>query len=149
MADKKKKIVPKGSQKPNYQVWIIVTLLIVIFGVTYLNKSSSTITITPHRFEEMMLGNDIQKVVLIRNQKYVEITLKPEALQNAKYRTEIENNRSFGVSNGPHYRLDIPDITVFNEDFRAIQNKMEEVEGLITHQRIKMILLNGFSIGGS
>jgi len=125
MADKKKKIVPKGTQKPNYQVWIIVTLLIVVFVVTYFNKSSSTITITPHRFEEMMLSNDIEKVVLIRNQRYVEITLKPEALQNARYRTELESNSPFGISNGPHYRLDIPEISVFNEDFRAIQNKMD------------------------
>jgi len=125
MADKKKKTVPKGTQKPNYQVWIIVTLLIVVFVVTYFNKSSSTITITPHRFEEMMLSNDIEKVVLIRNQRYVEITLKPEALQNARYRTELESNSPFGISNGPHYRLDIPEISVFNEDFRAIQNKMD------------------------
>jgi len=125
MADKKKKIVPKGTQKPNYQVWIIVTLLIIVFVVTYFNKSSSTITITPHRFEEMMLSNDIEKVVLIRNQRYVEITLKPEALQNARYRTELESNSPFGISNGPHYRLDIPEISVFNEDFRAIQNKMD------------------------
>lgn len=126
MADKKKKTVPKGTQKPNYQVWIIVTLLIVVFVVTYFNKSSSTITITPHRFEEMMLSNDIEKVVLIRNQRYVEITLKPEALQNARYRTELESNSPFGISNGPHYRLDIPEISVFNEDFRAIQNKMDD-----------------------
>lgn len=126
MADRKKKIAPKGAQKPNYQVWIIVTLLIVVFVVTYFNKSSSTITITPHRFEEMMLSNDISKVVLIRNQRYVEITLKPEALQNARYRTELENNSLLGISNGPHYRLDIPEITVFNEDFRAIQNKMDD-----------------------
>jgi len=125
MADKKKKIAPKGSQKPNYQVWIIVTLLIVDFVVTYFNKSSSSITITPHRFEEMMLSNDILKVVLIRNQRYVEITLKPEALQNARYKTELDSNSPFGVSNGPHYRLDIPEITVFNEDFRAIRNKMD------------------------
>ena len=100
MADKKKKIVPKGSQKPNYQVWIIVTLLIVVFIVTIFNKSSSTKPITPHQFEEMMLSNDIEKVVLIRNHRYVEITLKPEALQNARYRTELENNSPFGISNG-------------------------------------------------
>jgi len=65
---------------------IIPILLIVIFVVTYFNKSSSTITITPHRFEEMMLSNDISKVVLIVNQRYVEITLKPEALQIDRYK---------------------------------------------------------------
>jgi len=126
MADKRKKIAPKGAQKPNYQVWIIVTLLIVVVVVTYFNKSSSTITITPHRFEEMMFSNDISKVVLIRNQKYVEITLKPEALQNARYKTELENKNTFGISNGPHYRLDIPEIGVFHEDFRAIESKMDD-----------------------
>jgi len=128
MSDKKK-IVPKGPQKPNYQIWIIVTLLAVILGVTYLNKSSSMVTIDPHRFEEMLLSNDVKKVVLIKNQQYVEITLKAEALQNAKYKSELESNNPFGVSvNGPHYKYEIPSVEVFNQDFQRIMTQLPKDE---------------------
>ncbi|HEX9649485.1 MAG TPA: ATP-dependent zinc metalloprotease FtsH [Cyclobacteriaceae bacterium] len=123
MSDKKK-MMSKGPQKPNYQVWIIVILLAVILGVTYLNKSTSMVTIDPYRFEEMLLSNDVQKVVLIKNQQYVEITLKPGALQNAKYQTELDSSNPFGVSSGPHYRYEIPSVEVFNENFKDVMNKL-------------------------
>lgn len=123
MSDKKK-MMSKGPSRPNYQIWIIVTLLAVILGVTYLNKSSSMITIDPYRFEDMLLSNDVQKVVLIKNQQYVEVTLKPEALQNTKYRTELESNSPFGVSGGPHYRYEIPSVEVFNDSFNEVMTKL-------------------------
>lgn len=129
MTDKKKKInPPNGPKKPNYQVWIIVTLLVVIFGVTYLNKSSSTVSITMPRFKEMMKSHDVKKVTLIKNQGYVEITLKPEALQNAKYRTELEDDSPFGISSGPHYKLEIPSIEVFDRDFKEIEQELPPEE---------------------
>jgi len=45
MADnqKKKKLIPnKTPSKPNYQIWIIVALLLLVFGVTYFNKAGAT-----------------------------------------------------------------------------------------------------------
>ncbi len=128
MTDKKKKIMPKGPQKPNYQVWIIVTLLVVIFGVTYFNKTSSMISITKHRFEAMLKSNDVQKIVLIKNQEYVEITLTPDALQNAKYKAELENNSPFGISNGPHYKWEVPSIETFTRSYEEIMDELDESE---------------------
>jgi len=124
MSDKKKNIISKGPQKPNYQVWIIVTLLVVIFGVTYLNKSESMVEITQHRFTEMMLSNDVKQVLLIKNQGHVEITLKPEALQNAKYQAELENSSPFGNSGGPHYKMEIPSVEVFDRNFDKIEEQL-------------------------
>lgn len=120
--------MPKGPQKPNYQVWIIVTLLVVIFGVTYFNKTSSMISITKHRFEAMLKSNDVQKIVLIKNQEYVEITLTPDALQNAKYKAELENNSPFGISNGPHYKWEVPSIETFTRSYEEIMDELDESE---------------------
>ena len=36
----KKKIIP-NKQRPNYQVWVIVILIGLIFGIAYLNQSST------------------------------------------------------------------------------------------------------------
>ena len=81
----KRNLVPKGSPKQNYQLWIILTLIILIVSVFYFNKSNAVIEISENRFEKMALSHDVEKVVFIRNQNYVEVTLKKEALQNAKY----------------------------------------------------------------
>ena len=118
MPDKKKKIIPGKPQRPNYQVWIIITLIALIFGVTYFNKSESMVTITKSRFESMVRSNDVKKVVLIRNQNLVEISLKSEANQNAKYRKELENNSPFGVHSGPHYKLKIGSIENFENYYQ-------------------------------
>ena len=80
MADnqKKKNIIPKNPQRQNYQVWIIVTLIALIFGITYLNKNSAE-KIFFSDFKKMMEQGDVKTVVLIKNQDKVEIVLKEEA----------------------------------------------------------------------
>ncbi|WP_268122092.1 ATP-dependent zinc metalloprotease FtsH [Roseivirga pacifica] len=110
MPDKprKKNILPTpgpGNKKPNNQVWIFITLIIVFFAISFLTNQGSGIAITPSRFEEMIKSNDVAKVVFIKNQTNVEVTLKQDALSNAKYKTELENNSLFGISQGPHYVL--------------------------------------------
>lgn len=110
MADspRKKNILQKptsGGKKPNNQIWIFISLIIVFFAISFLNNTGSGIPITPTRFEEMVKSNDVGRIVYIRNQTLVEITLKQEALSNAKYKTELESTRVFGMSSGPHYVL--------------------------------------------
>ena len=134
MADNRKpnnkNLLPKGSQKPNYQVWIILALFVLVFAVTYFNKSQSSIEITKYRFEKMLLAGDIQDVVIISNQKYVEVTLKEIALQNSKYNTELEKTNPFSLSGGPHYKITIVDA----QDFA---NYMEQLEAQLPEdQRI-------------
>lgn len=120
----KKRIIPNKPQKPGYQVWIIGALIALIFGITYFNGSGNLIPITTTKFENMMLSNDVERVVLVRNQNYVEVTLKPEALQNAKYKSELEGNNSFGFANGPHYKLKPGTIDNFIDNFEDLKEKL-------------------------
>lgn len=105
---RKKNILGKpgpGGKRPNNQVWILVSLIIVFFAVSYFTSQSTGIAITPSRFEDMVKSNDVARVVFINGQNAVEITLKQEALQNAKYKTELDGNSVFGFNSGPHYVL--------------------------------------------
>ena len=119
----KKKLVP-NPQRPNYQVWIIAALIALIFGITYFNGANNLVPITMTKFENMMLSNDVQRVVLVRNQNYVEVTLKPEALENAKYKSELEQNNAFGVNSGPHYKLKVGTIDAFISSYDELQSKL-------------------------
>lgn len=122
--NKKKKILPKSPQKPSYQIWIIVALIVVIFGVTYFNNTSATLPISFNRFEQMVLSNDVAEVVLIKNQDVVEVTLKEEALQNSKYSKELEENNVFAVEQGPHYRFEITTVEIFDENFKDLEAQL-------------------------
>jgi len=117
-----KKNILGDPNRGNYQIWIISALLAAIMGFTYFSKTNAAITITERRFEEMLLSNDVEKVILIKNKDIVEVTLKQDALQNSKY-IELEENR---LTNGPHYKFKIVDAKIFNDNFNRIQEKIPE-----------------------
>ncbi len=121
-----KNLLPKTPQKPNYQIWIILILFFLVVVITYFNKSNTTIDITKHRFEKMLLAGDVRKVVVITNQNEVEVTLREEAISNAKYNNELENNNPFSISEGPHYRIKIVDPDKFTVFFEEVEAQLPE-----------------------
>jgi len=130
MADNKrpnnKNLLPKTPQRPNYQIWIILTLFILVVVITYFNKSNTMIDITKHRFEKMLMSGDVDKVVVITNQNEVEVTIREEALSNAKYQSELENKNPFSINSGPHYRIKIVDADKFTDFFEEVESKLPE-----------------------
>jgi len=129
MADKNKENKPLLPNKPprgNYQIWVILATIAVIFGVMYINNSSDLKEITQYEFEQMVKDGDVRKVALIKNKDIVEITLEPEALQNAKYRQDVEEGLLGSSSNGPHYKLTITSIDRFDEKYEDLIDKLPE-----------------------
>lgn len=124
--EQKKKMGGIPPQKPGYQIWVIITAIIVIFGVTYLNGSNTTTTITKRKFEDMMLANDVREVILVRNQNLVEITLKEDALQNSKYKNDIGDRGPFSGNRGPHYVYKVPSLEIFDREFDEMEKRMPE-----------------------
>ncbi len=123
MADKEKekKIITPKVPRPNYQMWVILALVAVILGISWLNRSGELVEIQSSRFEDMVQARDIKRIVLIKNEEMVEITLKPEALQNAKYKQEIEKSSPLGIKpNGPHFKYKIGSIDKFYEQYETI-----------------------------
>lgn len=119
-----------GPGKPNYQLLIIVGLIALVFGFTYFSKTNSAVKISDKRFQQMVLSNDVKKIVLIKNQDLVEVTLKEEALQNTKYKIELEEKSPFSTATGPHYQFKIVDTKIFNDDFNELMDKLPESKRL-------------------
>jgi AFG3 family protein len=114
----KKKILPPKPQGPNYQIWVIAVLLGIVLMVSIFNRTSNLALVTMSDFENMVKSNDVEKVVLIRNQQFVEISLKKEALDNAKYQKYLDGQSRFGSAEGPHLRLNIGSNDSFETYFR-------------------------------
>ncbi len=129
MADKDRKeskLNPPRVPRPNYQIWIILGLVAVILGVSLLNRSGELIQIQTSKFENMVQSHDIKKLVLVKNEELVEITLKSEALKNAKYKQELEKSSPFGVgsnNSGPHYKLEVASVDQFAEYYKELKDK--------------------------
>ncbi len=160
MADKErdKKIIPPKVPRPNYQIWIIMGLVALILGISYFNRTGDLVEIQSSRFEDMVQSRDIKKLVLIKNEEQVEITLKAEALQNAKYKLEIEKSSPFGVNgNGPHYKMKIGSIDKFLDKYEQLSKNIpreqqvdlqveerSDVTGMLLNWGFLFLLLFGF-----
>jgi len=149
MADKERenKVLPPKVPRPNYQMWIILALVAVILAVTYFTRTGELIEIQSSKFRDMVQSKDVRKVVLIKNEDLVEITLNSEALQNAKYKSELEKNNSLvgaAHSNGPHFKLKIGSIDKFQADYDELKKKNSEAPDLQFEERndITGMLLN-------
>ena len=123
--DRREKITPPRVPRPNYQLWIILGLVAVILGVSLFNKTGELVEIQQSRFEDMVQSRDVKKVVLNKQEELVIITLKAEALQNAKYKQEIERSSPLKMNtSGPHYKLKIGSIDKFIDKFEQINRNI-------------------------
>lgn len=124
--NKNKSFTPKVPQKPNFQLWLIIAAVMVLLGLTWIQQRGAVIDVTQKRFEDMYVAGDVAKVVIVRNMNRVDVTLKPSALQDSKYKTELEANSAFFNPAGPHYSLQVTTSDKFQADFQALEEKMPE-----------------------
>lgn len=130
MADKQKENKPLLPTKPprgNYQIWVILATIAVIFGVMYFNSTNGLKEVDYDIFKQMVKAGDVRKVTLIQNQKFVEVTLTSDALQNAKYKQDLNNNPIGGSSaSGPHFIVRVVDAGNFDQEFRLFKDKLPD-----------------------
>ncbi|HEY5748206.1 MAG TPA: ATP-dependent zinc metalloprotease FtsH [Chryseolinea sp.] len=128
MADKKennKPLLPNKPPRGNYQVWVILATLAVIFGVMYFSNSSNLQDLNYDDFKTMVTNGDVKKVVLVQNRKFVEVTLKQEALNNVKYKDDLNKGMLSTPNNsGPHYIMHVVDAGNFDQEFRTFRDKL-------------------------
>jgi len=140
-------------------MWIILGLVAVILIISWVNRAGELVEIQQGRFENMVAQKSIKKLVLVENEKLIEITLKQEALQNAVYKTELERSNSpFGVSpNGPHYKMKIPSTDWFLKKYEELTKDIpreqrvdlqteerNDITGMLINWGFLFLLLFGF-----
>lgn len=124
--NKKSDIKPNKPSRPNYQLWVVAGVVALVVGITFFSSSGSAKNINPSRFEDMLLSNDVERVVLVRNRDLVEVTLNEDALQNSKYTQELENRGPLSFPGGPHYKFKIASTEKFIEDFEEVMDQLPE-----------------------
>ena len=115
------------NNKPifNNQIWIIIGVLSIIYLAIGL-LMDKPIPIDYNRFKSMILSHDIKKIVVIKNQEYVEVSLNEEALQNIDYKDELELNGLNNSVEGPHYTFEITSLESFEKRYFDLTNNMKK-----------------------
>jgi AFG3 family protein len=99
----------------------------LIFLVTYLGRQNSSLIINQNKFEDMLRRHDVKSVVIVPNEKTVEVTLREEALKNDVYKKNFgEKNNPFSVNSGPHFRFTIVSAESFREEYKKMEEKIPE-----------------------
>ena len=100
----------------NNQIWIILGVSIFIY-LSFSFFASKPITIDYNRFQKMIKSYDVSKIVVIKNQEIIEITLNEDALLNSNYKDELESSNLLNNIYGPHYRLEVSSIESFESRY--------------------------------
>ncbi|NJN25461.1 MAG: ATP-dependent zinc metalloprotease FtsH [Cyclobacteriaceae bacterium] len=127
MADipnKKKSFMPKTPQKPNYQVWIILSLVMLFFSIFYFNQSSGIQEINERKFEEIAKKGHVKEIIIIKNQDIVEVFLNEEGLASSEYNIPEAQSYSFGST--PQFRFKIVSAESFETKFRELESELPE-----------------------
>ncbi len=115
---KKKNLIPKTPPKANYQIWIILSLLVLVFSIYYFNQSGGIEEITETRFEEIAKKGHVKEIMVVKNQEFVEVFLNDKGIASGEY--EIPARPAFAVNKIPHFQFNIASVEYFLDTF----NKM-------------------------
>lgn len=135
---------PPRAPKGNYQMWVILIAVAVIFGVVWATSSSNLKEIDQPKLESMIKAGDVKKLALIKEQELVEITLTADALKNAKYSDDIKESPLGSNAAGPHYKLKVVSVDNFDGWYRNL--RADNKPPLTSEKRIN-IMENIFSWG--
>ena len=119
-----------NSQRTGYQFWLVIGVIIFVFGLMYFSRMASTVDISRKILKEMVADQDVQSIVIV-NRDLVEITLKEKGLKKARYREMLQKQRSDSYINSPpHFKLPINSIEIFENELRVAQSGIPEAERL-------------------
>ena len=124
MKDNKKNLLEKKPQF-NTQLWIILLISSFIY-LAYGLFSNNPISIDYNRFNKMITSHDVSKIVVVKNQEIVEITLNEDALQNSTYKDELESSKLIQNTNGPHYQLEVSSVESFEKRYFDLIDQMKK-----------------------
>lgn len=118
---------PKQNPKPNYQLWIVISLVMLLLSVFYFNTGDPQREITKARFEKMLADGELKKIVIQDSRSSlakVNVYLKDEVIRDKHPNLAPEGSWAF--SQQPHYFFKIPDITAFEKELNLLLSELPE-----------------------
>ena len=113
----------KNSRNPFFPL-IIIGLLGSLSLFFHYNSNHKGITITKEEFVHFLQKGEVKEVILVKNQGYVKVVPKQQAMERPYHRNLIRRKMLSYKTQPPHYVLQIPSIEIFHRDYNAIQTSV-------------------------
>lgn len=123
----------RGPRFNIYWVWGIIALILVSINI-FNPFSPDAKRISYKDFQEMLVKEDVDKIIIINNKNIVRVLLKNAALQKPEYKDKLNKSWPAGSEKGPHFQFTIEKPEVFAADLREFYAKnpqVPEVEKLV------------------
>ncbi len=125
--NKQQKPADKTPQrKPNNNVfWIYAVIIAGIFAINFFVNTGAPVATTWRDVRTQMLqSHDIEKIVVVNNQRRVEVYIKPDRL--SKYEDKFKSRFKSPAKQGPHFYFTIGDSKAFEDNLREAQYDIAE-----------------------
>ncbi len=124
---RKKNPISKPNPKPNYQVWIIISLVILIFSFFWLQDNNAAKEINLYKFEEMYKDGEVKSITIVTNQNIVEVWVTDEIVESGKYSNIKSNENAWSFSSpSPHFIIKISDPDAFADKLNALNEQLAD-----------------------
>ena len=112
---------PPSPNNPNSNVfWVYAFIIACIFGVNFLFNAGSAKETTWREVRTAMIeSRDVAKLVVVSNQRKVEVYLKPDRI--SKYRDKFTGRFDVLGKQGPQFYFSIGDSKAFEDNLREAQ----------------------------
>ncbi|MDO4461730.1 MAG: ATP-dependent zinc metalloprotease FtsH [Bacteroidia bacterium] len=118
----RKPIMPNNNKVPKFNpYWIYGLIAMAIIFISTMNIGNGPQDISYGDFEkELLASDDIEKIVVIRNELKAEITLKEGTVDKHKSLFVLDRTPS---TVGPHFSVNIPSIDSFETSRKSVEEK--------------------------
>ncbi|MBW6483841.1 MAG: ATP-dependent zinc metalloprotease FtsH [Vicingaceae bacterium] len=107
-----------NPKKPFSFYWIYAVVGIALLSLQLLNWSGGASVITEAEFEAMVMNNDVEEVIVVKNKGIAKVTLTKEALAKEEHVRKIKNNSVNASKNGPHYTFEFNSLDNFDKELK-------------------------------
>lgn len=130
MSDNKKKFVPKKPQKPNLQMWLILGLGMVLFGIIFFGENTARESSIPEMFARIEDG-DVQMVEWTKD-GHVTYQIRPSALEAKKqvYAEDLSNSQGLFSRGGDKlvYKFYTTDVNTLRPAIDEVNAKLNAAD---------------------
>ncbi|MBP7849390.1 MAG: ATP-dependent zinc metalloprotease FtsH [Lentimicrobiaceae bacterium] len=104
--------------------WIYALVALIFIGIQYINFGTETKDIDWNDIRRMVANQDIAKLVVINN-KYAEVFIKPEKIKEDTLYKDFKNPRMGGeTATGPHFKYKFLTVDALREDLKSLQEEL-------------------------
>lgn len=119
----------KNPKKPSNYYWIYAIVGVAIIGLQLFNFDGGSSNITEKEFEEMVVKNQVEYVVVVKNKNIARVTLTEEALELEEYKKKIKSPLlSTSNKRGPHFSFEFLSQDGFYEELKRFADSEHKLK---------------------